>query len=78
MGVQAKRCVKPLDVKEKLEWLINSEGPALLEVITDQKVPVLPMVPAGKALHEFLVYDPSKFYFHYRFRLVLCGRIQLT
>lgn len=25
-----------------------------------KKVPVLPMVPAGKALHEFLVYDESK------------------
>ena len=29
----------------------------LLEVVTDQKVPVLPMVPTGSALHEFLVYD---------------------
>ena len=57
MGVQADRCFKPNDVNAKLEWLINSEGPALLEVITDKKVPVLPMVPAGKALHEFLIYD---------------------
>ena len=57
MGVQADRCVAPDDVQGKLEWLINSDGPALLEVVTDKKVPVLPMVPAGKALHEFLVYD---------------------
>ena len=57
MGVQAERCVNPADVKSKLEWLINSDGPALLEVVTDKKVPVLPMVPAGSALHEFLVYD---------------------
>lgn len=59
MGVQARRCSKPADVKESLEWLISGsgKGPALLEVITDKKVPVLPMVPAGKALHEFLVYD---------------------
>jgi acetolactate synthase-1/2/3 large subunit len=28
-----------------------------LEVVTDKKVPVLPMVPGGSALHEFLVYD---------------------
>lgn len=62
MGVPARKCLKPADVKESLEWLISGsgEGPALLEVITDKKVPVLPMVPAGKALHEFLVYDEGK------------------
>ena len=57
MGVQAQRCVAPGDVENKLKWLIESDGPALLEVVTDKKVPVLPMVPGGKALHEFLVYD---------------------
>src|SRR5439155_13344792 len=44
MRVQAQRCVKPEEVTEKLEWLLESEGPALLEVVTDKKVPVLPMV----------------------------------
>jgi acetolactate synthase-1/2/3 large subunit len=59
MGVQARRCLKPADVEASLRWLIeeSGDGPALLEVITDKKVPVLPMVPAGKGLHEFLVYD---------------------
>ncbi|KAL8789106.1 MAG: hypothetical protein Q9213_001369 [Squamulea squamosa] len=38
MGVQAQRCVSPDDVEAKLRWLIESEGPALLEVMTDQKV----------------------------------------
>ncbi|KAL2405771.1 Acetolactate synthase catalytic subunit, mitochondrial [Exophiala dermatitidis] len=62
MGVQARRCAKPADVEDSLQWLISGsgEGPALLEVLTDKKVPVLPMVPAGKALHEFLVYDEAK------------------
>ncbi|KAF2660564.1 acetolactate synthase [Lophiostoma macrostomum CBS 122681] len=59
MGVQAQRCIKPDELEEKLKWLINTDGPALLEVVTDQKVPVLPMVPGGKALHEFLVYDEA-------------------
>jgi acetolactate synthase-1/2/3 large subunit len=59
MGIQARRCIKPDDVKDSLKWLIESEGPAFLEVITDKKVPVLPMVPAGNGLHEFLVYDES-------------------
>ncbi|RFU27858.1 hypothetical protein B7463_g8472, partial [Scytalidium lignicola] len=60
MRIQARRCVRPDDVVDSLKWLINSEGPAFLEVVTDRKVPVLPMVPAGSALHEFLVYDQEK------------------
>lgn len=60
MGVQADRCVAPKDLTDKLSWLLTSDGPALLEIVTDQKVPVLPMVPAGKALHEFLVYDEGE------------------
>jgi acetolactate synthase-1/2/3 large subunit len=59
MGIQHRRCIRPEDVKDALTWLIESEGPAFLEVVTDKKVPVLPMVPAGSALHEFLVYDGS-------------------
>lgn len=57
MRVAADRCFKPSEVEEKLKWLIEHDGPALLEVITDRKVPVLPMVPSGRGLHEFLVYD---------------------
>jgi len=62
MGVQSRRCIKPDDVEASLKWLIegSGDGPALLEVITDKKVPVLPMVPAGNALHEVLVYDAEK------------------
>ncbi|OTA88169.1 hypothetical protein M434DRAFT_399126 [Hypoxylon sp. CO27-5] len=60
MGVQHRRLIKPEETVESLEWLINSEGPALLEVMTDKKVPVLPMVPAGSGLHEFLVWDGEK------------------
>jgi acetolactate synthase-1/2/3 large subunit len=62
MGVQAKRCIKPEELEDSLKWLLESDGPALLEVVTDQKVPVLPMVPAGSALHEFMIYDESKLY----------------
>ncbi|KAI5237448.1 acetolactate synthase [Aureobasidium subglaciale] len=62
MGVPARRCNKIDDLKDSLQWLIegSGEGPALLEVVTDQKIPVLPMVPGGSALHEFLVYDEAK------------------
>ncbi|KAF4966509.1 hypothetical protein FZEAL_10644 [Fusarium zealandicum] len=60
MRVQSRRVSKPEDVLEALKWLINTDGPALLEVMTDKKVPVLPMVPAGSGLHEFLVFDGPK------------------
>ncbi|KAI1382309.1 acetolactate synthase [Hypoxylon crocopeplum] len=60
MGVQHRRLIKPEETVESLKWLINTDGPALLEVITDKKVPVLPMVPAGSGLHEFLVWDGEK------------------
>ncbi|KID86412.1 acetolactate synthase [Metarhizium guizhouense ARSEF 977] len=60
MHVQSRRLVDPAETVDALQWLIDSEGPALLEVVTDKKVPVLPMVPAGSALHEFLVFDGEK------------------
>ncbi|KAI4601710.1 Acetolactate synthase, mitochondrial [Pestalotiopsis sp. 9143b] len=60
MGIQHRRLIKPDDTVDALKWLIESDGPALLEVITDKKVPVLPMVPAGCGLHEFLVWDSEK------------------
>lgn len=59
-GIQSRRVSKPEEVVDALKWLINTEGPALLEVITDKKVPVLPMVPAGHALHEFITWDAAK------------------
>lgn len=59
MHVQGRRLVKPEETVEALKWLIESDGPAVLEVMTDKKVPVLPMVPAGCGLHEFLVWDPE-------------------
>ena len=63
MHVKADRVMKPEELKEKLKWLLfeSGDGPALLEIVTDQKVPVLPMVPAGSALHEFLIYDEGMF-----------------
>jgi acetolactate synthase-1/2/3 large subunit len=60
MGVQHRRVSKPEDVVDSLKWLIDSEGPALLEVVTDKKVPVLPMVPGGSGLHEFISWDGEK------------------
>ena len=57
MGVQAERCSTATEVDEKLKWLLESSGPALLEVMITKKALSLPMVPAGRALDEFLFYD---------------------
>lgn len=56
LGVQAARCSHLEDVDDKLKWLIESDGPAVLEVVTEQHSPVWPVVPAGKGLHEFITY----------------------
>jgi acetolactate synthase-1/2/3 large subunit len=61
MGVKHRRLIKPEETVEALQWLIDAEGPALLEVVTDKKVPVLPMVPAGCALHEFITWDSGMY-----------------
>ncbi|KAK9461151.1 thiamine diphosphate-binding protein [Lipomyces oligophaga] len=61
MGVKALRISEQEELEPKLkEMLAYNEGPILVEVIVDRKVPVLPMVPGGAGLHEFLVYDPEK------------------
>ncbi|KAK2067641.1 hypothetical protein P8C59_001363 [Phyllachora maydis] len=60
MDIQHRRVVKPEELVENLQWLIDSDGPALLEVVTDKKVPVLPMVPSGTALHEFISWDSAR------------------
>lgn len=60
MGVQAREVSKPEEVRSSLEWLINTDGPALLSVVSDSKLPLLPMVPAGAGLHEFLVWDAGE------------------
>lgn len=72
MRIQARSVSKPEEVVNALKWLINTDGPALLEVITDKKVPVLPMVPAGSGLHEFLVYDGGLYLPPLNFLLYIC------
>ena len=65
MGVQARRCITPGEVEAKLKWLIQCDGPALLEVAVDKKIPVLPMAAAGSGLHEMHVYDKGLSFMSY-------------
>ncbi|EDO14751.1 hypothetical protein Kpol_297p12 [Vanderwaltozyma polyspora DSM 70294] len=59
MGFKALRLNKQEDVDAKLKEFVDCEGPVLLEVEVEKKVPVLPMVPAGKGLDEFIKFDPE-------------------
>lgn len=63
MGLKAIKATKPEELSSKMkEMLEYNDGPILMEVVVDRKVPVLPMVPGGKGLHEFLVYDAGKIF----------------
>ncbi|KAK6339146.1 Acetolactate synthase, mitochondrial [Orbilia javanica] len=57
MGIKAIRISKPDQLEDGLREMLNYDGPVLLDVITDSKTMVYPMVPPGNALHEFMVYD---------------------
>ncbi|CAG9986734.1 unnamed protein product [Clonostachys byssicola] len=60
MHVKARRVSDPRELDESLAWLLETPGPALLEVVTDRKVPVLPTVPSGRGLDEFIPYSQEK------------------
>lgn len=58
MGLKGIRIQKQEDLKAGVkEFLEYRDGPVLLEVFVEKKVPVLPMVPAGRALDDFIVFD---------------------
>ena len=58
MGLKAIKAAKPEELAPKMkEMLEYNDGPILMEVVVDRKIPVLPMVPAGRALHDFIIYD---------------------
>lgn len=59
MGLKGMRLSKQEDMTSTLKEFIETDGPVLLEVIVEPKVPVLPMVPGGKALDEFIYFDPK-------------------
>lgn len=59
MGLKGIRVKKQEELASALEEFVSAKGPVLLEVEVEKKVPVLPMVPAGKGLHEFINFDPE-------------------
>ena len=57
MGLKAMKVSKLADLDKSLHEFVSSPGPVLLEVEVEKKVPVLPMVPSGRGLDEFLCFD---------------------
>ncbi|KAK6455157.1 acetolactate synthase [Scheffersomyces xylosifermentans] len=57
MGVQGIRVSTQEELKSGVKAFLDATGPVLLEVIVEKKVPVLPMVPAGSALDDFILWD---------------------
>lgn len=57
MGVTGIRISKQEDMVAGIKQFLDCQGPVLLEVIVERKVPVLPMVPGGNALDNFIVWD---------------------
>ncbi|CCF55495.1 hypothetical protein KAFR_0A00570 [Kazachstania africana CBS 2517] len=59
MGLKAIKVSKQNQLDKALQEFVEYDGPVLLEVEVEKKVPVLPMVPAGKGLHEFMSFDEN-------------------
>lgn len=59
MGIEGIRIESLAELKPGLEKMMACKGPVLVDVKVDKKVPVLPLVPAGKSLNECIVYDEN-------------------
>lgn len=57
MGVHGIRVLTQEEMAAGVKEFLDLTRPVLMEVIVEKKVPVLPMVPGGKGLDEFIVYD---------------------
>lgn len=53
-GIQSKSISQPAEVSDAIQWLLNSEGPALLHVSIDPMKNVWPLVPPGKPNHKMM------------------------
>eukprot|EP01123_Difflugia_compressa_P013734 TRINITY_DN654_c0_g1_i1.p1 TRINITY_DN654_c0_g1~~TRINITY_DN654_c0_g1_i1.p1 ORF type:complete len:566 (+),score=115.42 TRINITY_DN654_c0_g1_i1:205-1698(+) len=58
-GVKGIRATTEPELRQKMKEFLKHEGPILLEVVVCDLEHVLPMVPAGKALHE-MVFVPNQ------------------
>ena len=59
-GVQAKTIDQPDEVSEAIDWLLDTEGAAMLHVKIDPMENVWPLVPPGKPNHKMMKSNPAK------------------
>lgn len=60
MGVKAIRVTKTEEISEKMAEFLAHDGPVLMDAVVCKHEQLFPMVPAGKALHEFIVHPKLK------------------
>jgi len=58
-GIQAQSIREPEEVAAALEWLLNTQGAAMLHVSIDSMENVWPLVPPGKANHKMMKSSPE-------------------
>ncbi|KAB8228403.1 thiamine pyrophosphate-binding protein [Aspergillus alliaceus] len=54
MGCLGRRCKSPEDLKDRIQWLLEAAGPAVLDVELYSEPPMLPIVRIGASLDTFL------------------------
>ncbi|RAH77234.1 acetolactate synthase [Aspergillus japonicus CBS 114.51] len=54
MGARAKRCKCREELRNGIDWLLGEKGVALLEVVVQGRLPMVPKVAGGKALDGIL------------------------
>jgi len=59
-GIQARSIKEPDEVSDGIDWLLNSEGAAMLHVSIDSMENVWPLVPPGKPNHKMMKSNPNK------------------
>ncbi len=59
-GIQARSIEEPEQVGDALEWLLDTQGAAMLHVTIDSMENVWPLVPPGKANHRMMKANPAK------------------
>lgn len=57
MGVKGLRITKSSELKEKMAEFLAHDGPVMLEAMVTPKEHCYPMVPAGKGLHEMVMFE---------------------
>lgn len=59
-GIQARSIQKPDEVSDAIEWLLHTQGAAMLHVTIDSMENVWPLVPPGKPNHKMMTSKPNK------------------